>query len=86
MKTMYVFERYSDKGGIGEEKLFSTAVEAIEYAENDWQHLTDKERKLEDVFRVYEVKMTDDQISAYEDGELDEPVSELWNADVKIWR
>lgn len=44
-KQTYVFREYRDKAGIGSEKLFDTKEEAIEYAQKEWNHLSEHDKK-----------------------------------------
>ena len=47
----FVFEEYTDKGGIGSQKIFDTKKEAVDYCKNYWYNLVSEDKKhyLEDV-------------------------------------
>lgn len=78
----YVFEEYRDKWGAGSEKVFENKKAAVEFAKEEWESLTkkDKDSYQQDpagMFRVFEIKITPKQMEQYEDGELDETLEEL---------
>lgn len=41
----WVFQEYRDKAGVGSSKIFKNKHEAIEYAQGEWRHLNDRDRK-----------------------------------------
>ena len=41
----YVFIEYRDKAGIGSEVMFDDKTQAVEAAEKEWNHLSDKDKK-----------------------------------------
>ena len=59
----YVFNKYSDRGGIGEYEVFNTPEEAIAKAKAEWEalHEKDKKRYRNDVadFGAYICEMED---------------------------
>ena len=78
----YVFESYSDKGGIGTEKLFNNEGQAVDFARGEWNNLTTGEKNRLDRFHIYAIDITAKQIDAYESGEADFVLEELWTRDV----
>ena len=79
----FVFERYSDKGGIGETIIFDTFEKSKKHAESEWNHMTDKERDLADTFMIYAIEITAEELEAYNDGELEETLyNGYWSADL----
>ena len=42
--TGYSFNEYSDKGGIGTERIFKTKSEALKEAEAEWDHLSERDK------------------------------------------
>ena len=78
----YVFESYSDKGGIGTEKLFNNEGQAVDFARGEWNNLTTSEKNRLDRFHIYAIDITAKQIDAYESGEADFVLEELWTRDV----
>lgn len=84
----FVFETYRDRGGIGSEQVFETKEEALKEAEASWYHLADCDKKIykaddAGLYHVYEVELTEAELEAYNNGELEAPLSEYWSADVK---
>lgn len=88
---MYVFEKYTDKGGTGEITLYTDKGEAVRAAKNAWETLCeqDKNNYRRDVFgtfRVYAVSIPyADIIGEGEDADTDNPYTEYeeyeaWNA------
>lgn len=78
----YVFVEYRDKAGIGSEVMFDDKTQAVEAAEKEWNHLSDKDKKsyLKDtagVFTVLEVELTKEQVEQYFEGELDTAITEF---------
>lgn len=41
----WCFETYRDKGGSGYTKLFASKAAAIEYAQEEWEHLSQRDRR-----------------------------------------
>lgn len=86
----YVFEEYRDKWGAGSEKVFENKNAAVEFAKEEWESLTkkDKDSYQQDpagMFRVYEIEITPQELEAYEEGELDGVLDEyktsgIWDA------
>lgn len=86
----YVFEEYRDKWGAGSEKVFENKEAAVEFAKEEWESLTkkDKDSYQQDpagMFRVYEIEITPQELEAYEEGELDGVLDEyetsgIWDA------
>lgn len=91
MLKRYVAYCYSDEKGLGEEKIFDTATEAVNYGRRDWNHLTKEEQKKNYIndscgeFRVFEIAIPEEDLRTYADGELDATLQdyeteEIWNA------
>lgn len=87
----YVFHCYSDEKGLGEEKIFDTAKDAVSYGRREWNHLTKGEQKKNYIddpcgeFRVFEIEISEEDLKTYADSELDSVLSdfesgELWDA------
>ena len=88
---LYVFEKYTDKGGAGEITLYTDKDEAVRAAEKEWGHLCnhDKRNYRRDVcgtWRVYAVSipytdLTDDfEGVSTEDALTEYEEFEAWNA------
>lgn len=45
MPVAYVFERYLDKAGHGEIKTFTDPENAMQYAKEEWNHLSDSDKQ-----------------------------------------
>lgn len=74
----YIAELYSDKWGYGQERVFETEKEAVEWLGKEWDFLTKKEKALQDLAHVYEIEF---------DGDLEEyreynVLQDLWVRDV----
>lgn len=74
----YVSELYSDKWGYGQEQVFKTEKEAVEWLRKEWDFLTKKEKALQDLAHVYEIEY---------DGDLEEyreynVLQDLWTTEV----
>lgn len=78
----YVFEIYRDKGGIGEERLFNSKEAAVEYASREWAKLTAPEKKMTNICHVYEVEISPEDLIAYNEGDLELSLADLWSADI----
>lgn len=81
----YVFSEYRDKAGTGSDKVFDTKREAVTYAAEKWNTMTNGDRKsyLQDpcgTFNVFEIEITQEQIENWE--YLDVQYQDLWTADV----
>lgn len=85
----YVFDECI--GDVGSEKVFDTESEAVEFAKRIWDGLSDskKERYLKNdmfipfnVFRVYEIEISDEQLKEYEAGELGLVIGVFWTRDI----
>lgn len=71
-----VAEWYSDKGGIGEEKIFSDFVGATKYIREYWNNCTvNDRRKLTRCF-AYEAEISVSELEAYQKCELEVPLTE----------
>lgn len=83
----YVFEEYRDKAGTGTVELFNTEDEAVNYAHNAWNNLFESDKQTYRIdacgtFRVYEIEISEEQLSKYEDGCLEVSIDDLWTRDV----
>lgn len=86
----YVFEEYRDKWGAGSEKVFENKKAAAEFAKEEWESLTKKDKdsyRLDPagMFRIYEIEIAPQELEAYEEGEQDGVLSEyetsgIWDA------
>ena len=86
----YIFHEYRDKWGLGSEKVFDNEKEAVEYANDEWRKLFDRDKKSytnDDCgeFRVYEIEITAEQFEKYNNGELDLPLTEFWKRNVIVF-
>lgn len=77
----YVYEIYRDKGGIGEQIIFDLQSEAIKYAKDEFAKLTEKEKAITDMCRVYKIEISAADLQTWEDGELDGILDDFWKSD-----
>ena len=87
MLKQYVFEEYRDSWGIGREMILDTEEQAIKYAKQEWEKLSedDKNSYKNDVcgtFRVYEIEISEDQLEEYNVGTYQFSLHELWTKDI----
>ena len=68
----YVSNLYSDKWGYGQEKIFETEAEAVKWLQKEWDFLTPKEKKLQDLAYVFELEYDGDLEEYREYGVLDD--------------
>ena len=71
-----VAEWYSDKGGIGEEKIFSDFISATKYIREYWNNCTVNDRHRLTRCFAYEAEISAGELDAYHKGELELPLTE----------
>ena len=72
----YVYEWYSDRKGLGEEFVFDTEQEAVNVCRNDWESMTEYDRRHNfgdkdgwSYHRVFEIEITQEQLDVYNSGD-----------------
>lgn len=78
----YLYQIYADKWGTGDEDLFDSQAEAVDYGESEWDKLTDKEKNVVDFCFVCEIEISPEELEAYNEGELEYSLDTLWTADI----
>lgn len=78
----YVFEEYRNSIGAGSEEVYDQKDEALKFAEEHWNHLSesDKDSYRKDrcgIFLVYEIDIPAEELS--------EPLSEYATEYIKDW-
>lgn len=86
----WIIEEYRDKAGVGSTRVFDNQHEALETAMNEWDALSDKDKKSygtdpAGMFRLFRISIPPQKLEQYEDGELDGTLAdyetgEIWNA------
>lgn len=84
----YVFEEYRDEKKVGSEKIFTDPDEAVNFAKNEWRHLStsDKKSYLSDpvhCFHVYEMEITGADLGEYLEGTPNFNLSERYTN--RLW-
>ncbi len=83
----YVFEEYRDSAGIGTTTVYDTEQEAKKTAKKEWDRLCEADKKsyINDpagLFEAYEIEITTEQLEAFDLGEADFSLADLWTRDL----
>lgn len=83
----YVFEEYRDSAGIGTTTVYDTEQGAKKTAEKEWNRLCEADKKsyINDpagLFEAYEIEITTEQLEAFDLGEADFSLTDLWTRDL----